>query len=221
MKPSYPLHAEAYRYALHCVDKVYESPMGSNHGPIQVTNPNGGVDFFQEHDFVNGTGYPWCVCFWLTCWAVGANKPFSYLSPGAYALGDWSRQNGLTKPITELIPGDGCVWHEGSGHLSMFESYDENTGLVHTIDGNWGDKVQRATHRAMDLYAGIHIPEDGITPPVYHKPYWVIATSANGHKKILFSEYATRKRVLGILPRLLKRYGINGLTIKKSKIKPK
>lgn len=219
MDVSFPLHAEAYKYALHCVDKVYESPIGSNRGPIQVASPNGGVDLFETHDFVSGNGYAWCACFWLSCWAIGANHPFPYLSPGAYALGDWARTNGLTKPVSQLVPGDGCVWHEGSGHISMFESYDPNSGLVHTIDGNWGDKVQRATHRAIDLYAGIHIPEDGIMPVAHHKPYWVIATSVNGHKKLLFTKYATKKRVMGLLPRLLAKYGKNGITIKRSKKK--
>lgn len=221
MTPTYPLHNKAYEYAKHCIG-VHESPMGSNRGPIQVTSPNGGVDLFQEQDFVPGGGYAWCVDTWLAAWALGANHPFPYLSPGAYALADWAKSHGLTKPITELIPGDGCVWREGSGHLSMFESYDPSTGLVHTIDGNWGDRVQRATHKVSDLYAGIHVPEDPSFPhTITPKPYFVIATSVNGHKKILFSKFATQKKVLGILPRLLTKYGKNGITIKRSMKKKK
>ncbi len=219
----FPLHEKAYEYALHCLDKVHEDPMGSNNGPIQVFSPNGGVNLFQEHDFINGGGYPWCVDTWLTCWAVGAGHPFPYLSPGAWNLGDWAKAHGLAKPITELIRGDGCVWNEGSGHMSMFESYDRVTGLVTTIDGNWGDKVQRATHKISNLRVGVHMPEDPSHPALTtpsHKPYWVIATSVNGHKKILFTKFATRKRILGILPRLLAKYGKNGITIKRSRRRP-
>lgn len=216
--PTFPLHEEAYKYAIHCIG-VHEVPSASNRGPIQVTAPPGGVDFFQEHDFVNGGGYPWCACFWLTCWAEGAKHPFPYLSPGAYALGDWAKANGMAKSVHELVRGDGCVWNEGSGHISMFESYDAITGLVHTIDGNWGDQVIRTTHAASTLRVGIHVPETPM-PVVHHQPYWVIATSVNGHRKILFSQYAARRKVLGVLPRLLKRYGINGITIKRSKRKP-
>jgi len=219
MTPTFPLHEKAFAYAEHCIG-VKEVPLGSNRGPIQVTNPNGGVDFFQTHDFVNGGGYAWCACFWLTCWAE-VGHPFPYLSPGAYSLGDWAKANGMSKPVTELVPGDGCVWNEGAGHISMFESYDSSTGTVHTIDGNWGDQVMRATHSAVDLRVGIHISETPTNLPKPPQPYFVIATSVNGHKKILFSKFATRKKVLGILPRILAKYGKNGVTVKRSMRKPK
>jgi hypothetical protein len=217
MPVSYPRHQKAHDYAVHCLG-VHESPARSNHGPIQVSNPQGGVDFFETHDFVAGNGYAWCACFWLTCWAE-AGHTIPYRSPGAHALGDWARKAGWAKPINQLIPGDGCDWNEGSGHLSMFERFDAATGLVHTIDGNWGDKVQRATHTVGGLRTGIHVPETGVQPPA-PKPYWVIATSVNGHRKILFTQYATKKRILGLLPRLLHRYGVTGVTVTRSKRKP-
>lgn len=212
---TYPKHEKALAYAKHCLG-VHET--SSNRGPIQVTNPPGGVDFFQQQDFVNGVGYPWCASFWLACWS-SIGHPFPYRSPGAHALGNWAKQHGWAKSINDLIPGDGCDWNEGDGHLSMFESYDRTKGLVHTIDGNWSNKVMRVTHKIGDLRVGIHVPETGVAPPAL-KPYFVIATSVNGHRKILFSQYATQKKVLGILPRLLASWGKNGITIKRSKKKP-
>lgn len=217
MTTTYLKHEKAHDYAKHCMG-VHESPSHSNRGPIQVSNPPGGVSFFEEHDFVAGEGYPWCAAFWLTCWAE-AGHPIPYRSPSAHALGDWARKNGWAKSVNDLVPGDGCDWNEGSGHISMFESYDHATGLVHTIDGNWNDQVMRATHRASSLRVGIHVPETGTAPPA-PKPYFVVATSVNGHRKILFSQYATKKKVLGLLPRMLKRWGIHGITVKKSKRKP-
>ncbi len=216
MTTTYPKHNAAVTYAIHCLG-VHESPLDSNRGPLQVRNPDGGVDFFEAHDFVAGNGYPWCASFWLTCWEE-AGKKFPYLSPSAHALGDWAKKNGWSKPLGNLIPGDGCDWNEGSGHISMFESYDAANGLVHTIDGNWNDRVSRATHKASNLRVGIHVPETGVASAP--KPYFVIATSVNGHRKVLFSKYATQKKVLGILPRLLTRWGMNGITIKRSKKKP-
>jgi len=214
----YPKHEKAHAYATHCIG-VHESPTHSNRGPIQVSNPSGGVSFFEEHDFVAGEGYPWCATLWLTSWAE-AGHPFPYRSPGAYALGDWAKKHGWAKPIGRLVPGDACVWNEGSGHLSMFERFDPSTGLVHTIDGNWNDRVQRATHRISSLRVGIHVPEQHtVLPP--KDPYFVIATSVNGHKKILFSKRATEKKVLGILPRLVHKFGASGITIKRSKNKQK
>lgn len=218
MTTTYPKHEAAHKYAEHCIG-VHESPNGSNRGPVQVSNPSGGVDFFESHDFVAGVGYPWCAAFWLTCWAE-AGHPFPYRSPSAHSLGDYARKHGMAKSIHELVPGDGCDWNEGSGHISMFERFDPATGLVHTIDGNWGDRVERATHRVANLRVGIHVPETSVSPTP-KTPYFVIATSVNGHKKILFSKYATQKKVLGILPRLITRWGKNGITVKRSKKKPK
>lgn len=214
---AFPKHEKALAYASHCIG-VHEVPNGSNRGPIQVSNPSGGVSFFQEHDFVPGGGYPWCATLWLTAWDE-AGHPFPYKSPSAHGLGDWARKNGWAKPINDLVPGDGCDWNEGSGHLSMFESFDPKTGIVHTIDGNWDNRVQRATHKVGSLRTGIHVPEKGVAPPA-PKPYFVIATSVGGHKKILFSQYAHEKKIRGILPRLLHRWGANGITIKKRKKKP-
>jgi hypothetical protein len=215
---TYPKHEKAHSYAIHCIG-VHESPNGSNRGPIQVSNPSGGVDFFESHDFVSGVGYPWCACFWLTCW-FEAGHPFPYRAPSAFALGDYAKKHGMAKPISQLIPGDGCVWNEGSGHISMFERFDPATGLVHTIDGNWNNKVQRATHHVGRLRVGFHVPEQSTIPPP-PDPYYVIATSVNGHKKILFSHRATEKKIVGLLPRLIHRFGASGITIKRSKNKPK
>jgi hypothetical protein len=212
----YPKHDKALTYAKHCLG-VHESPPASNRGPVQVSNPFGGVDFFNQHDFVAGVGYPWCASFWLTCWAE-AGHPFPYRSPSAHALGDWAKKNGWAKQISDLVPGDGCDWNEGAGHISMFESYDANTGTVHTIDGNWGDQVRRTTHRVGALRVAIHVPEKKITV-LAPKPYWVIATSVNGHRKILFSQYARQKKILGLLPRMLTRWGKYGITIKRRKRK--
>ena len=214
----YPKHEKALAYAIHCLG-VHEVPDGSNRGPVQVSNPQGGVDFFETHDFVNGGGYPWCVTLWLTSWAE-AGHPLPYKTPSAHAMGDWARKHGWAVTVDHLVPGDGCDWNEGSGHLSMFEKYDPATGLVHTIDGNWENKVMRATHPVSHLRTGIHVPETGVAPPA-PKPYFVIATSAGGHRKIVFSRYAHQKKVLGVLPRILKRYGKNGVTVTRSKRKPK
>lgn len=214
---THPKHAKAHAYAVHCIG-VHESPARSNRGPLQKHNPNGGVDFFQEHDFVDGHGYPWCASFFLTCWDEAGHK-LPYGSPSAHQLGDWARRAGWAKGVNDLIPGDGCDWSEGSGHFSMFERFDHATGLVHTIDGNWGDQVQRATHRVGLLRTGVHIPEGAVPPPAPH-PYWTVATSVNGHRKLLFSKRATQKRVLGLVPRWLKNHGGGGVTIRRSKRKP-
>lgn len=217
---AYPLHDRALAYAVHCLG-VREQPDGSNHGPIQRTHPDGGVDYFEQHDFVPGGGYPWCVTLWLTSWAVGAGHPLPYLSPSAHGQGDWARKNGRAVPVDQLIPGDGCDWSIGSGHLSMFERYDAKTRTVHTVDGNWQNQVQRVAHPLATLRTGIHVPEAKPAPPV-PQPFWVIATSHNGHRQLLFTKFATEAFVLNkILPPLIKRYGKAGITITRGGVRQK
>lgn len=215
---SFPRHDAAVKYALHCLG-VREIPDGSNRGNIQVTLPDGGVSFFEKHDFVAGEGYAWCVCFCLTAWEVGAKQKLPYLSPGAHAQGDYWKSHGHAVPIAQLIPGDLVDWNEGSGHMSMFERLDG--GTVHTIDGNYGNKVTRATHPARNIRTAIHIPENPAhLPPAPPEPFWVIATSVNGHRQLLFTKYATEKMVLNkILPPLVKKYGKAGITIKRGGVK--
>jgi hypothetical protein len=205
-----PLHDKALAYAISQIG-VHET--SRNRGPIQRTNPRGGVDFYQEHDFLAGVGYPWCVDFWLTAWAEGAKHPLPYKSASAYGQLNWARGAGWAIPSAELVPGDGVVLNVGSGHYAMFERWDGS--YIHTIDGNHNDQVGRARRPHSLVAGGIHVPETSHKPVHVPKPYWVIATSENGKRVLVFSQFATEKTLLGILPRLFKKYGRTGLTIKR------
>lgn len=222
-KPAvYPKHAEMVAYLQHCL-VVHEVPDGSNRGPVQIHRPDGGVDVFQAHDFVAGVGYAWCVCTWLAGLDYAGLK-WPYRSPGAYAQGNYARKHGLARPVTELIPGDGCVWQIGAGHLSTFLSYDPRREMVKTIDGNVSNRMGLRERHVSLLHTGIHVPEDPkLLPPKEPKPFWVIATSENGHRQLLFTKFATEKMILNkILPPLVKRYGKAGVTITKGGVrKPK
>lgn len=201
----YPLHDGVLAYARKQIG-VHEAPMGSNRGPI--------VDFYEDHDFLPGHGYPWCVSFVLTCWQEGAGRPLPYKTASAYALLNWARGAGWVRRSTDLIPGDIVVFNVGSGHVGIFERWEGP--FIQTIDGNHNNAVGRAV-RSHDVVAGgIHVPEKAVLPPA-PEPYWVIATSESGHRKLLFSKFATEKTVLGLLPRWFAKYGVNGVTIKRGR----
>lgn len=215
-----PKHAAAVAYLRHCLP-VHESPDGSNRGPIQVRKPVGGVDVFQQHDFVAGVGYAWCVDTWLAALDQAGLK-WVYRSPGAYAQANWARTHGFARPPGGLIPGDGCVWKIGSGHLSTFLRYSPNRGVIQTIDGNVGNRVQICERPVHLLHTGIHVPEDVSAPqPKPPEPYWVIATSESGHRQLLYTKFATEKQILGVLPRLLAKHGKAGVTITRGGVRKK
>lgn len=206
---SYPQHDAALAYARKQIG-VREDPMGSNSGQL--------VNFYQAHDFLPGGGYPWCASFVLTCWAEGAKKPLPYRTASAYGLLTWARGAGWAKPSTRLIPGDLVVFNVGSGHVAMFERWEGP--FIQTVDGNHNDAVGRALRPHSDVAGGIHVPENPVSRPA-PEPYWVIATSESGHRKLLFSRFATEKAVLGLLPRWFAKYGVNGVTIKRGRERAK
>ncbi len=207
---AYPRHDRLVAYLEHCLP-VHEQPNGTNRGPIQVRKPDGGVDLFQTHDFVNGGGYAWCVCTWLAA-ADEAGLRWAYKSPGAYAQAAYASAHGYAQPLGALIPGDPIVWRVGAGHLSTFLSYDKRTGMVQTIDGNVSNRVAYRHRPASLIHTAIHVPEQHAPPPA-PEPFWVIATSENGHRQLLYTKFATEKTVLGVIPRLLAQHGRAGITV--------
>lgn len=215
----FPQHAKAIAYLRPLVEVVHEQPMGSNRGPVQHTSPTGGVDFFQQHDFLAGVGYPWCVDTWLTAWEVGAGRKLPYRTAGAYEMLRWAKQVGWFKASADCVPGDALVFQVGAGHLATLEA-QAGPDFVKTIDGNHGNKVARATRPRSTCLGGIHVPEDKAPDPPAPMPFWVIATSVDGHRKLVFSQFATEKTVLGLLPRLVVKYGRSGVTITRGKPRP-
>lgn len=213
---SFPKHDAAVAYARSQIG-VHEDPWGSNRGPIQRIIPRGGVDYYQEHDFLTGHGYPWCVDLGLTAWAV-AGRPLPYKTAGAYDMLRWARANGWVRPSKDCVPGDLMVWHIGAGHLSILET--QLGDRVTTIDGNHNNQVSRVTRSRSLLAGAIHVPEKVVTlPKPVPEPFWVIATSASGTRVLLFSRFASEKTVAGMLPRLLARYGKAGITIRRGGVR--
>lgn len=206
MTSKYPLHDKALHAAIGELG-VTEHPMGSNSGQR--------VREYQAATFLGGTGWPWCSGF--CCWSwERAGRPLPYKTASAYGMLNWARGAGWVRPSSALVPGDLVVFNIGAGHIAMFERWDGST--IHTVDGNHMNAVGRAARSHSLVAGGIHIPEAAYVPPKpVPKPYWVIATSESGHRVLVFSQFATEKTVLGLLPKLLAKYGKHGITVTRGK----
>ena len=122
---------------------VCEQPLGSNSGPR--------VQFYQDYVGKWVEGQSWCCAFALWCIAHAAHtlgtESAIPKTASSSALYHWLRDNGklLAKPepgCIALVQG-GPTGHE---HTCLVESVDWTKRIVHTIDGNWGNKVQRVMH---------------------------------------------------------------------------
>jgi hypothetical protein len=200
---NFPLHDKAVASAVSQIG-VQEHPLGSNSGER--------VRQYQSATFLGGTGWPWCVAFCLWCWKQAGHQ-LPYKTASAYGMLNWARGAGWAIPSAGLVPGDGVAFNVGSGHFAMFERWEGD--YIHTIDGNHNNAVGRAVRHKSLVAGGIHVPEAAHAPVHVPKPYWVIAGSERGHRVLVFSKFATEKTVLGLLPRLFKKYGRAGITIKK------
>ncbi len=201
----YPLHERAITLARREAARgVREEPLGSNNGVdvrryqacTWLTPPRPGA-----------AGWPWCVAFWQWC-SKEAGLKIPYRGAGAYALLDWARQHGWA--TMQPVAGDAVVFGIGAGHVGVFDHHDGD--LVHTIDGNWTDRVVAVAHPTANVRGYVHIPEAGVTPPVKN-PIFEVVTSASGHTKIVYVSGA--RAIRRKLPELLNRYG--GITIRRRK----
>jgi hypothetical protein len=212
----YPKHDATLAWARHQLG-VYETY--SNRGPLQRWNPSGGVDYFQGFDFLAGVGYPWCVSFALAAWSQGGKRPLPYKTAGAYDMFNWAKRNGWARPSRSCIPGDLIIFNIGAGHLAILEKPVGTDGMVHTIDGNSGNRVRRGVRSVNTVRGGVHIPEGAVVPvKPPPEPYWVVTTSVNGKRVVVFSKFATEKTVLGLIPRWISKHK-GGITIKKGKVR--
>lgn len=185
-----------------------ENPPGSNTGSF--------VRSCQAATWLAGTRWPWCVATWVKACAVAGIK-LPYRGAGAYTLLAWYRKH-LPKwvvPLRQAKPGSAVILNIGAGHLAVLEKPYRGGKYVHTIDGNWGDKVSRVAHPASLVRGCVDPVEGGVVPPA-KPPVFDVVTSASGHRKLVYSSSA--KAVGKKLPKLLNRFG--GLTITRRKRKP-
>jgi hypothetical protein len=190
--------------------RVCEIPFGSNRGPR--------VEFYQRHDFLLNpdTGYAWCVDLWLTAWEEGAGRKLPYLSPGAYDLMRWAVKHDWD--TNRPTRGAGVCFNIGSGHWGTFDSFDGE--FVVTIDGNSGPHCVVRKRRHKSLVRGYMLPPSvlrPLPPKATKKPLFVVATSENGNRDVIYVGGATA--VGNKIAQILKNHNHVTITKRKKKVK--
>jgi hypothetical protein len=197
-------HAAALKFMEDNVGQ-HEVPMGSNTGPFVLR--------CQASTWLPGSGWPWCCATIIKAWTVGGFA-LPWKGAGAYALLDWYKAH-LPKtvvPLKNARPGAAVVFNIGTGHVGMLEKPYDGGSSVHTIDGNWQDAVTRVAH-PVGLVCGVVDPVETGLPEAAKPPRFEVATSANGHSKLVY--VSGEKAISRKLGQLLNRYG--GVTIRRRK----
>lgn len=126
--------------------------------------------FWQELD-PGLQGQPWCVGFGSWCYLhAGQQMPAidrSYGAVSAFDVMNYARAHDLWSASGHYAPGDMIVFGGGE-HGAICES--DNGSVVTTIDGNWGDVVQRVARGHGPFVSGAFqmsrlLTGSGPTPP--------------------------------------------------------
>ena len=175
----------------------HEIPIGSNSGPF--------VRLCQRATWLPGTGWPWCVAFYMAAWRYGAKVTPWWLGAGAYAFLDAARKSGHAVSLVDAEPGDAVIFNLGAGHCAMLEEKYDGSGGVRTIDGNWANSVMRVEHPASEVRGCVCVTEVvqiGASPA--RPRMFEVATSASGERKVVY--VSGTKAIARKLAALLKRF---------------
>ncbi len=199
-------HEKALAWARNNVGK-HEIPMGSNRGPF--------VQSCQKATWLGGTGWPWCVAFFIKAWTV-AGYTLPYKGAGAYAFLAWHKkhQPSWVVPLHKAKPGAAVILNVGSGHLAMLNVPYHGEKKVVTVNGNVHDSVD---YEAWD----VHLVRGVVDPPEkpipvkkkVRKPRFEIVTSESGHTVVVVSA-RPYKQLLKWLPKTLRNH--QSVTIRRS-----
>ena len=160
---------------------VREIPDGSNTGPDVLA--------YQRATWLSGTRWPWCAAA-ANYWWREAGYTFPDRSAGAWDLVDRAVRNGwgVEVPVARALPGDLVAFRFGSGHIALFERHDAKKQVVHTVDGNVSNRVQRTVRSTSTIYRVVHpLAQPGPLPLPVKPPLYEVVTSASGTRQVVFS----------------------------------
>lgn len=137
------------------------SQLGYHEGPGAVGHGNITKfwEWYRQQYGANYEGEPWCGCFQMWCAAQNGHLyPANFISVAAIQAAGRSQGRYDRNPRR----GDlGCI---GNGvHVFFLESVDG--GVVHTIEGNEEDQVERRTRSISSIDGFYHPPYETVTAP--------------------------------------------------------
>jgi hypothetical protein len=202
-------HEKALAWARSKVGQ-HEQPMGSNSGIF--------VRSCQAATWLGGTGWPWCVAYFVKAWTV-AERNLPYKGAGAYEFLRWHQQHlpGWVKPLEKARPGAAVIINTGSGHLAMLnKEWKKGDKHVNTVNGNVHDSVDYVDWPVSLVRGVVDPPEDiGKVPPA-KPPRYEIVTSESGHTVLVVSG-RPYGQLVKFLPKVLRNH--RQITIRRSKRK--
>lgn len=127
----------------------------SHVGMREATGHNDGtfVDTLEKKFGMKGE--PWCAMYATECMLEAAGKlgikTVLHKSPSSTEIFSQAKQKGLLlkSPIAYcigLLRGSGGSAGKDHHHTFLVVSVDAKAGVVHSVDGNWGNAVTKTTH---------------------------------------------------------------------------
>lgn len=157
---------------------VAEQPPGSNRGPK--------VEQYQQHDWIPGGGYPWCVSFaWgFTVWHRVLGRPNPYPTASVAQLAAWARKNGWA--VANPQPGD-LVCLGGGRHVTIYLGATGN-GWFDGLGGNQSHRVQISRYRASDITTVVRVKASPkAAPPPARKPRWEVVRGDGERTRVVYT----------------------------------
>ena len=107
---------------------------------------NGSISGYND----GGYGYPWCATYISYCaYQAGC---LDIISKTASCSVQWTNTKGEKHTSKSYVPQPGDLIYFGNfDHVGIVESYDSSSGIIHTIEGNYDQKVTRV-NRAYNSY---------------------------------------------------------------------
>lgn len=155
-----------------------EQPLGSNRGPK--------VEEYQEHDWIPGGGYAYCVSFaWgYIVWHKVLRRPNPYPTASVAQLAAWAARNGWAVPVHQARVGD-LICLGGGRHVTILHR-DAGNGWFDGLGGNQDHRVKISRYRFADATCVIRV-RDTEAPPPARKPRWEVVRGDGERTRVVYT----------------------------------
>lgn len=155
----------------------FSSPLVAAVSQLKVSEETGANDGVPAERYMRGDKLPWCAGFVLWCFDAAITKSLYtttkqyYLLRNVKKMENEFKRRGLwfgpalvdvVQPSDIIFFGDRGASDAGRGrHVGIVDSVEWPAGIVHTIEGNTSNKVQRReykmTSKRITGYARAHV----------------------------------------------------------------
>lgn len=140
--------------------------------PTESWGTNYGPDVARYQRVTMAFRVAWCVSFFQYCLWKNGLGPVADRTAGVWYLWGYARTHGWATQHPQ--PGFGCILPglNRSGHMGIVESVEGS--LVHTIEGNSGNTVQKHTRSITEFIGFVDYPAKDAVPPKKKPPLFQV-----------------------------------------------